>query len=779
MNRFFRLLMIPVFAGALMSQMSCEQQCATTGNQENVYHVIPAPANMKPLQGRFPICEQTQILYQEGDEQLALVADYLAGMFTVPAGFTPKVQTGTATGKNNVLIQLDDNISEKEGYHLQISPEQITITAKNPVGAFYAVQTIRQLLPSAIESGAQMAVAEWSLPCVEIEDAPRFVYRGLHLDVGRHFFPVEFIKKYIDMLAMYKMNTFHWHLTEDQGWRIEIKKYPKLTEIGGFRKETLVGHGGETPFEYDGKRYGGFYTQEEIKEVVNYAQEKFVTIIPEIELPGHAQAALTAYPQFSCTGGPIEVVTRWGVFQEVFCPKEETFQFLEDVLSEVIELFPSKYIHIGGDECPKDRWKTCDHCQALIKQEGLKDEHELQSYFIRRIEKFLNSKDRNLIGWDEILEGGLAPNATVMSWRGEAGGIEAAKQGHDVIMSPNGPLYLDHYQSKADDEPLAIGGFTDIKEVYEYDPMPEELQGEAAKHILGAQGNVWTEYMQTSEHVEYMVYPRMIALAEVNWSPKAKRNWEEFTGRLGTQFDRLKHLEINYAPHFFDVTYEASVADGKLTLEMHSLAKKAEIYYTLDGSEPNANAAKYESSIVLEAGKVIEVKAATFKEGAALGKVTSKTLYTHLGVGKEINLDGYEREKPAPAILMDGQRGAYNHRWEGSWIGFRKDLTATVDLQEEKSLSKVVVATQSRVKSGIYPPSQVEVLVSADGKSFSPAGQTTVDIQETGKCQIEVSLEAVKAKVVKVILRNPGIIEEGKAGAGKPALVMLDEIVIL
>lgn len=451
------------------------------------------------------------------------------------------------------LSIVKDDVLGNEGYKLSVNQNGVSIRGNSGAGLFYGMQTLFQLIS---DDGR-------GVPFVEITDHPRFVYRGLHLDVGRHMFPPQFIKKYIDLLAHHKMNRFHWHLTEDQGWRIEIKKYPKLQEVAAYRKETVVGHASSRTrgkAEYDGKRYGGFYTQDEVKDIVRYAAEKHVTIVPEIEMPGHAQAALAAYPNLGCTGGPYEVATTWGVFEEVFCAgREDSFVFLQDVLDEVIALFPGKYIHIGGDECPKTRWEKCPHCQQRIKAEKLKDEHELQSYFIQRVEKYLNSKGRQIIGWDEILEGGLAPNATVMSWRGEEGGIAAAKQNHDVIMTPGNWCYLDHYQDTTGNEPLAIGGYTPVSEVYSYEPVPSQLTAEEAKHILGAQGNVWTEYMKTSDHVEYMVYPRAVAMAEVVWSPKESRDYKDFVHRMKTHVKRLEDWGVNYAKH---IEKEFSVSDS-------------------------------------------------------------------------------------------------------------------------------------------------------------------------------------------------------------------------
>lgn len=430
-----------------------------------------------------------------------------------------------------------------EGYKLEVTKDGIKAEASTPNGLFYAAQSLLQLMPAE-----QKSLEKIEIQSVKIEDEPRFPWRGLHLDVCRHFMPKEFVLRYLDYMAMHKLNTFHFHLTEDQGWRIEIKKYPRLTEVGSKRKETLIGRNFNPDAKFDGKPHGGFFTQEDIKEIVTYAAKRYITVVPEIEMPGHALAALASYPELGCTGGPYEVATRWGVFNDIMCAgKEGTFKFLEGVLDEVIELFPSKIIHIGGDEAPKHNWKECPLCQERIRKEGLKDEHELQSWFITRIEKYLNSKGRSIIGWDEILEGGLAPNAAVMSWRGEAGGIEAAKSGHYVVMSPGSHCYLDHYQAEPATQPLAIGGFTSLAKIYGYEPVPASLNAEEAKYIMGAQGNVWTEYMPNSAHVEYMVYPRAAALSEVVWSPKESRNYESFMERMQSMIKRYYAYGINFS----------------------------------------------------------------------------------------------------------------------------------------------------------------------------------------------------------------------------------------
>jgi hexosaminidase len=519
----------------------------SSSGKENVYAIIPAPVSIKEMPGNFTFTEKCKIILSVVNNENKLAADFLAGLVKNPTGLVIPVIQGNNAASGSVLMSIDTSVNNTEGYTLTVTPKRIVIKARTAVGLFYAVQTIRQLLPPDVEKNSIVNNITLKVPSCEIADEPRFGYRGMHLDVGRHMFPVEYIKRYIGMIALHKMNTFHWHLTEDQGWRIEIKKFPKLTEVGAFRKETVVGHAGKKPNVYDGKPYGGFYSQDEIREIVAYAKSKFITVIPEIEMPGHSLAALASYPALSCTGGPFNVGTTWGIVADVYCAgKEETFKFLEDVLTEVIDLFPGKYIHIGGDECPKTRWIKCPLCQKRIKDEGLKDEKELQSYFIKRIEKFLISKNRRLIGWDEILEGGLAPEATVMAWRSVASGIEAAKQGHDVIMSPYKYVYLDYYQCEPDGQPLAIGGYLPLENVYSFDLQFAELNADEQKHILGLQGNVWTEYLSTPQYMEYMAYPRMFAISEIGWTQGSKKDFEDFLARFGVQRVRYDKIGINY-----------------------------------------------------------------------------------------------------------------------------------------------------------------------------------------------------------------------------------------
>ncbi len=531
-------LLIILFGAAL------EPTCAA----EKSYALIPAPVSATWQTGNFTFSATTKILVSPLNNETRLSADLLAQLVKNPSGNAPAISEGKKPADGSVMMILDNSINNDEGYTLEVTSKEITVKAKTAVGLFYAVQTIRQLLPTEVENSTLIPGLVLTVPACTIADEPRFIYRGMHLDVGRHLFPVASIKRYIDMLALHKMNTFHWHLTEDQGWRIEIKKYPKLTEIGAYRKETVAGSQKKANNTYDGKPYGGFYTQAEVRDIVAYASSKFITVLPEIEMPGHAVAALASYPELSCTGGPFEVRKLWGVDEDVFCAgNEQTFAFLQDVLTEVMDLFPSKYIHIGGDECPKKRWEKCPKCQQRIKDQGLKNELELQSYFIRRIEKFVSSKGRNIIGWDEILEGGLAPGATVMSWRGEEGGIEAAKSGHDVIMTPGKYTYFCYYQCEdRTNQPIALGGYVPLELTYSYDPLPKELSALEQKHILGLEGCLWTEQIQTPELLEYMSYPRTFAIAETGWSPANLKNFDSFVKRITEMHKRYDAIGVKY-----------------------------------------------------------------------------------------------------------------------------------------------------------------------------------------------------------------------------------------
>lgn len=517
---------------------------ATLVQAQPTLSIIPQPASVVVQEGSLAVTSGFKII--DTDKQFENEIGIFNKQLNKAFGFSLK-STNKSSNKSIKLI-LNKALAHPEAYLLEINSSGITISGES-AGIFYGLQSLYQLMVN----NRELNTSKTTLPLVVIEDQPSFQWRGMHLDVCRHFFNKQEVMKYLDYLALHKLNNFHWHLTEDQGWRIEIKKYPLLTTIGSKRSGTIVGPYSTTA-PSDNIPHGGFYTQDDIREVIAYATARHITIVPEIEMPGHALAALSAYPDLSCTGGPFQSAITWGVFDDVFCAgKDETFTFLEDVLAEVIDLFPGKYIHIGGDECPKTRWKTCKLCQQRLSTENLKDEHDLQSYFITRIEKFVNSKGRQIIGWDEILEGGLAPNASVMSWRGTEGGIAAARLKHPVVMSPGQPCYFDHYQVKEkDQEPLAFGGYNPLEAVYAYNPMPTELRSEEQKYILGAQGNLWTEYIPDFKQVEYMALPRMCALAETLWTSPDLKNYNSFLLRLQKHVRVLDVEKANYAKHFLN-----------------------------------------------------------------------------------------------------------------------------------------------------------------------------------------------------------------------------------
>lgn len=584
--------------------------------------IIPQPGFLQMAEGVFRIDSRTPIFVEAGDSAVLRTVGFFNDRLKEAAGFSLKVVCDDPLRHRGEkgLFWLDAGLRE-EAYTLIVRPDVVRVEYGSGAGAFYALQTLLQLLPEAVFASAPQRGVKWEIPCCDIEDEPRFAYRGMHLDCCLHFFDIPFLKRYIDLMALHKVNRFHWHLTEDQGWRLEIKKYPLLTEKGQWRKETVVGS--LSSGIYDGKPHGGFYSQEEVRDLVRYAAERYVTIIPEIEIPGHSLAAISCYPELSCgLEDHYETATRWGIFRQVYCPKEETFKFLEDVFDEVIDLFPSELIHIGGDECPKTSWKQCPHCQALIKREGLKDEFELQSWFIQRMERYINSKGRQIIGWDEILQGGLAPNAKVMSWLGEEGGIKAAQQHHEVVMSPYPKYYLDYWQGDPDSEPLAMGGPTLLRTMYEYEPVPSVLTEQERKYIIGVEGCVWTEYMPTPARVEYMAWPRMCAIAEAGWT-RAPKDWDGFTRRLETHLGRLDRLGVEYCRNFWNpfIDFHKDTEHSKV-VTMSIDAPGAEIRYTLDGSAPTASSLLYEGPFVVNRQQ--RVTAAAFRDGKMIGDIKYK-----------------------------------------------------------------------------------------------------------------------------------------------------------
>lgn len=719
--------------------------------------VIPRPESVQMLDGSFTISTGTTI---HADAPVRPLAEFLqTALQDLPAAqVSPDSKTASAIWLGT------GSLGKDEAYVLEVTPDRIRITGNDAAGVFYGIQSLLQL-------AGQSPV----IPACRIADSPRFAYRGLHLDVGRNMFSLNFLKKYIDLMAFYKLNTFHWHLTEDQGWRIEIKKYPELQRVAAYRDETIIGHKKDSPHRFDGVRYGGFYTQEEVKELVQYAAERYITIIPEIEMPGHASAALAAYPHLGCRGEGYRTATFWGVFDEVFCAgKDSTFLFLEDVLDEVLALFPSKYIHIGGDECPKARWKECPHCQKRIKDHHLEDEHELQSYFIRRIEKYLNGRGREIIGWDEILEGGLSPNATVMSWRGEAGGVESARQRHRVIMTPESHLYFDYYQSLDPGEPTAAAWFTPLDKVYNYEPYPQELEPEFHPYIMGVQGNVWSEYMADSARVEYMAFPRALALAETAWTPAGQKDYPGFLERLRQNEKLLKSKGINYFDRYEELKYEWK---GN-TLNLSTTLPGGRIYYTLDGRNPTDQDILYQNPVCFD--KSLVLKSQVFREGKPYGKVLTQDFQFHKAVSGKVQI----RHSPKPAFnpasplaLVNGLTGnaRYNN---GEWVGFSgEDLEVVIDLERVQKISRLGINILKYHWQRMWEPDTLVFYLSKDGVSYKEVFRTS-EFPENGINAVRVKIKSAKARYVKVFAANKGVIPEGEYGAGGRAWLLADEIYV-
>lgn len=605
--------MILLFLGAVCLVQS------SRGSEDSLNTIIPRPLSFKSNNGAFEISPATMIWVDQQQADLRAIGQQLADGLKGISGHALKLLPDQPVrNRRGIRLVVQPGLDlPAEAYRLEVTAGSVTISAKSTAGLFYGAQSLQQLVR---QEGQQV----W-IPAVSVYDRPRFAWRGMMLDVGRYFYSVDFIKKMLDNMAIYKMNRFHWHLTDDQGWRIEIKKYPELTAKGAWRSETQFARGGDR--WVDKNPHGGFYTQEQIREVVRYAQSKFITVVPEIEMPGHSLAALSVFPELSCTGGPFKIPGQWKIEKDVYCAgNEKTFAFLQDVLSEVIALFPGTVIHIGGDECPKDRWKACAKCQQRIKEEGLKDEHELQSYFIKRMERFLLQKKKTIIGWDEILEGGLAPNAMVMSWRGTKGGLEAAKLKHSVVMSPNMYMYFDYYQGEHHIEPYANGNLLPIKKVYEYEPVPEELTENERPFIAGVQANVWTEFIHSNATAEYMIFPRIAAAAEVGWTSKEQKNWTDFSKRIEQEFVRYDKADIHYARSIYNVWCRARTdsAAGRTEIVLEAESYRPEIRYTLDGSTPTATSALYK--VPVRAKLPVTVNAAVFRNGKRLGAINTRSV---------------------------------------------------------------------------------------------------------------------------------------------------------
>ena len=784
MKRHFWFTMIVVFPLIQCTSSKDMDDCAV--------NMTPAPVKMVKSKGCFELNAGTRIWIQSGDPEQEKLAQYFKDLVQPATGFELDVEKydGTVPPNRGIVFMIKDpEVYRKEAYQLTVRKNQVVLKAAEPNGLFYAIQSIRQLLPPQVESSQKVADLKWTIPMIDITDYPRFPWRGMHLDVSRHFFPKEFIKRYIDLIAFHKMNIFHWHLVDDQGWRIEIEKYPKLTEVGAWRVDRGDADWSNRKPQQPGEEptYGGFYTKEDIRDIVAYASDRYVTIVPEIEMPAHTASSLAAYPEYSCTGGPFTVPPGgvWPITNIYCAGKESTFEFLEDILSEVMDLFPGAYVHIGGDEASKDEWEKCPDCQRRMKEEGLANENELQSYFIRRIEKFLVAHDRRLIGWDEILEGGLAPEATVMSWRGMAGGIEAARMDHDVVMTPGSHCYFDHYQADPSTEPKAWGGYTTLKKVYSFEPVPAELNDHEASHILGAQANLWTEYVTVGSQAEYMVLPRMTALSEVVWSPAANRDWENFAKRINTLYDRFELLGWNYSEGSFQVEMGARYDQEKnaVVVTLSSEQPDPVILYTLDGTDPTPESMVYDTPFVLD--KTATVKAAVMRGDEIAGNISNKDVNIHLASGKQV---GYVRhfsnkyDAGGTFALVDGIQGTRNYS-DGHWQGFEgDDMEVVIDLGESRSVSKISVGFLQRNPSWIFFPEWVAFSTSEDGSEFVEWGRVMNDVpdSEAGTLVKNFQIRADKqsARYVKVRARNMGVCPPWHAGAGGKAWIFVDEIVV-
>lgn len=749
------------------------------GTAQADFQVVPLPKQIDTLgQGYFELTEQTRIVYPEGNAELQRIAELLACYIRQQTQLELQV-TDEPSSISDIVLNTTLVTDSKEAYELKVTPHQLSINGASGNGLFYGVQTLRKALP--IQSTARI-----DIPLVEVKDTPRFAYRGAHLDVSRHFFAVDSIKRYIDMLALHHINRFHWHLTDDQGWRIEIKSHPKLTEIGAWRTGTVVGRNSG---KYEESRYGGYYTQAEIRDIVHYAAQRYVTIIPEIDLPGHMQAALAAYPELGCTGGPYEVWRQWGVSEDVLCAgNDQVYAFLQDVLTEVVELFPSDYIHIGGDECPKVRWEKCPKCQQRIRELGLQADgkhtagQRLQSYVIHRAEEMLNRMGRKMIGWDETLEGGLAPHATVMSWRGTEGAVEAARLGHDAIMTPTAFMYFDYYQTlDVNDEPLAIGGYVPLEKVYSFEPVPDGLSPEEAAHIIGVQANLWTEYIPTYRQVEYMELPRMAALAEVQWRQPNQKDYTDFQKRLSGLLPLYNLNGYNYARHIYDVTptYQVDTLSHTIRVTL-STFDEAPIYYTLDGSIPDIHATRYQEPLQLKESAVLKAvairkigKSRMLVEPVTFNKVTAKPLTVIQPVYEKYKFGGVN-------TLVDGLNGTLNYR-TGRWIAFYKnDLEIVADLKKQTSIQKAWVRNYVEIGEEILDARKFTFLVSEDGQHFrevKSADYPPVTQSDTNGAYLhELTFEPLETRYVKWVVAPEYQIPSWHWGKGRPAFVFVDEI---
>lgn len=761
---------------------TCFYACSEKRTLNSDYEIIPNPLDVNCKgDASFLLKDGVAVIYPENNRKMQDNAEFLVDYVERQTGVKLTSHAGMPVD-GAICLTLDLSDDNAEAYKLIVNDKRVCISGASEAGVFYGIQTLRKSLPVAQDINV-------NLSAVEIYDKPRFAYRGAMLDVARHFYTVDEVKTFIDMLALHNINRFHWHLTDDQGWRIEIKKYPKLMSVASERKETVVGRWYSGI--YDGKPYGGYYTQDELRDVIDYAAKRHITIIPEVDLPGHMQAALTAYPELGCTGGPYEVRTIWGVSQDVLCVGNDfTLQFVKDVLSEVADIFPSEYIHIGGDECPKVRWEKCPKCQERIKSLGLKSdakhtkEQRLQSYMIQEAAKYLKEKGKRIIGWTEILEGGLVPDATLMSWIGESGGIEAAHQHHDVIMTPNTYLYFDYYQSKkVEDEPLAIGGYLPIEKTYNYEPMPKELTKEEQQYIKGVQANLWTEYIPVFSQVQYMVLPRLGAVAEVQWTDPSKKDYKGFLRRVPHLVAVYDCYGWNYATRVYDVNVDmkADTVNHVLNVQLSTMADDP-IYYTLDGQDPTEKSLKYTKPFTIDQSVVLKTMAV---HPDRTSKISVDTIRFNKATLKPVVLlqPNESRFSPdGPVVLVDGRNG--NHSFDtGAWLAVAgNDLEAVINMQAETILSSASVHVYVRKDAWLFDARGFSVSVSSDNKNYKEvASQEYKQMQESdsdGIIEHEFSFDSCKATYVKIKVISEKSMPDWHWDAGKAPFLLIDEIIL-
>jgi len=773
-----------VFTVMFMSvSLALSLTCCNTDVVTADYNVIPLPQEISACNGSdFLLDSSTSIYYSAKDTSLRRDAELLSEYIEDLTGNRLKI-VNDLPDSGFIELSLGTENSNPEAYSLKIDKNKISICGTTPSGLFYGIQTLRKSIPPSSKK------QNVKFSPVEITDFPRFSYRGAHLDVSRHIFPLDSIKSFIDMLALHNINRFHWHISDDQGWRIEIKKLPRLTEIGSMRNGTCIGHDMGTS---DSILYGGFFTQDEAREIVKYAAERHITVIPEIDMPGHMLGALKAYPELGCTGGPYEVWQRWGVSEDVLCAgNDSVLTFIDDVLGEIVDIFPSEYIHVGGDECPKIRWKECPKCQAKAKELGLKDnehwtvEEQLQSYIIHHASDFLTSRGRKMIGWDETLEGGLAPGAIVMSWRDENGAKEAARQGHDAVMTPTSHMYFDYCQTldRGGDEPDAAGGYIPVERVYSFNPVPEDLSEEEKKHIIGVQANLWTEYISSYSGVEYAELPRMAALSEVQWSAPDKRDYQSFVKRLPGMLAHYRKNGYRYATHIYNVSGKLTPNSKNKNVEVTLFTvDDAPIYYTLDGNDPTETSAKYSAPFAVD--KSCKIKAVAIRPD-----IKSKIYTDSVTFNKATCHDIVLKEQPhakysgnGASTLLDGKYGSEIFS-DGNWLGFQSDdLEATIDLGKDTYINSVALRFYVEPGSWIYDTPKIEVYVSSDGNSFRPIATEEYPIDRNFLKEIrthELKFPIQKARYIRIKAESLKEIPEWHTlAAGNPAFIFIDEILI-